>query len=335
MKPAKSRTATTPDSTRLHSYSEYGWLRGFNIVPSWGARIEQAWWDYDGGRFREEAALATQTHANCIRLWIEFTAWMADPGGVQRSFLDAVAAIDELGMKTMPCLFNRWRDETFDYGGTYNEDLYRNLEPRLDYVRALVQPLVADERILIWDLCNEPSVCRLDCFAPDPVAPWEMYWLSRVADVVRRTGAQQPITIGTHGTGRNIDLYAPLCDVLCCHPYAKTPEELAEILAVCAELQARHRKPMLSNETVPGCLDDAKRADCAKWTIPMMEDAGYGWMGWGMREGAAVSTRRDRYDSNGIDGQGFHAWFTRDGQLRPGLEFLTDKPRYPAPWIKE
>jgi len=34
---------------RLHDYPDYRWLRGFNIIPSWGARIEQAWWEYDGG----------------------------------------------------------------------------------------------------------------------------------------------------------------------------------------------------------------------------------------------------------------------------------------------
>jgi hypothetical protein len=50
-----------------------------------------------------------------------------------------------------------------------------------------------------------------------------------------------------------------------------------------------------------------------------------------MKEGWAVSTRRDRIDLNGIDGQGFHAWFTHDGQLRPGLEFLRDRPRFQRP----
>jgi hypothetical protein len=314
----------------IHYYSDYRWLRGFNIIPSWGARIEQAWWDYEPARFREEAALAVQTHANCIRLWIEFTAWMAEPDQVQESFMDAVTAINELGMKTMPCLFNRWHDRDYDYGGTYNEDLYRNLEPKLDYVRALVKPLAADERILIWDLCNEPAACNFD----DPIASREIHWLGRVADTVRRAGARQPITIGTYQGGQNMDIYAPLCDVLCCHPYGRTPEQQSEFLRVCADVQRRHGKPMLSNETVAGCLDDSRRAECAKWTIRMMEDAGYGWMGWGMREGRAISTRRDRFDSNGIDGQGFHAWFNSDGTLRKGLEFLREAPRFAAPWQK-
>lgn len=314
----------------IHNYQNYAWLRGFNIIPSWGARIEQAWWDYHPDRFRQEAALATLTHANCIRLWIEFSAWMADPDGVQESFMDAVTAIDELGMKTMPCLFNRWHDYDYDYGGTYDEDLHRNLEPKLAYIRTLVTPLAADERVLVWDLCNEPAASRLN----DPIAAYEMHWLSRVADTVRQCGAQQPITIGTHQAGTNMDIYAPLCDVLCCHPYGRAPEELQEMLAVCSAVQQRYAKPMLSNETVPGCLDDDRRAECARWTIQMMEEAGYGWMGWGMREGRAISTRRDRYDGNGIDGQGFHAWFTSDGKLRPGLEFLTEKPRLSPPWVE-
>ena len=107
----------------LHIYPDYGWLRGFSVVPSWGARIEEAWWSYDGARFREEVALARLVHANCIRLWIEFTAWMANPEKVTANFLDAVKAIGECGMKTMPCLFNRWHDRDWDYGGTYSETL--------------------------------------------------------------------------------------------------------------------------------------------------------------------------------------------------------------------
>jgi hypothetical protein len=89
---------------------------------------------------------------------------------------------------------------------------------------------------------------------------------------------------------------------------------------------------MLCNECIPGCLDDLRRADCARWSIAALEEAGYGWMGWGMREGKAISTRRDRYDGNGLDNQGFHAWFKADGSLREGLAFLREPPSRHAPW---
>jgi len=45
-------------------------------------------------------------------------------------------------------------------------------------------------------------------------------------------------------------------------------------------------------------------------------------------------TRRDRYDGNGINGQGFHPFFTKEGKLRGGLDFLTEQPNLRAPWEK-
>lgn len=55
-----------------------------------------------------------------------------------------------------------------------------------------------------------------------------------------------------------------------------------------------------------------------------------GWAGRG--EGKAISTRRDRYDGNGINNQGFHPFFTKEGKLRCGLEFLREKPAILPPW---
>jgi hypothetical protein len=46
------------------------------------------------------------------------------------------------------------------------------------------------------------------------------------------------------------------------------------------------------------------------------------------------SIRRDRYDGNGLGGQGFHPFFTKEGRLRGGLEFLTERPTIRAPWKK-
>jgi len=332
--PAQSARETPPHAKwprpTLHCYDNYGWLRGFNVVPSWGARIEQAWWDYDPRRFRAEIQLARQVHANCIRLWIEFTAWMADPDQVTARFLDAVAALDEAGMKTMPCLFNRWHNrDGWDYGGTYTEDLDRNWKPKLDYVRCLVAPLAADPRVLVWDLCNEPQALDQN----KPVNIKEHAWLVEVAATVRRCGAKQPVTIGTM-FGKNIEIYAPLCDVLCAHPYARTPAGLDGAIRSYAALRKAHGKPMLVNECIPGCLDDAKRAALARYYVQALPAAGLGWMGWSLREGKAISTRRDRIDGNGIDGQGYHAWFTKDGRLRGGLDFLREPPRMQAPWEK-
>ena len=311
-------------------YQDYGWLRGFSVVPSWGARIEQAWWDYHADRMREEIAPAREVHSNCIRLWIEFSAWMADPERVTANFFDAVSAIAEAGMKTMPCLFNRWHDRDWDYGGTYTEHLYRNWKPMFEYVHALVQPLAGDERILLWDLCNEPQAQNLD----SDLNRREFEWLAAIACCVRECGISQPITIGTTGAG-NIDVFAPLCDVLCGHPYAHDPAALDLLIRDFKAKSDLNRKPALVNECIPGALDDLVRAGVARFYTAQLSLAGFGWMGWAMREGKAISTRRDRFDTNGIKNEGYHAFFTKEGALRGGLEFLTEKPIRHAPWARE
>jgi hypothetical protein len=325
--PAHLAAAENAKKPTLHVYSDYAWLRGFSVVPSWGARIEEAWWNYDGARFREEVGLAKSVHANCIRLWIEFTAWMADPDKVTERFLDAVKAVDEQGMKTMPCLFNRWHDLTWDYGGLYNEDFVRNWKPKLEYVRCLVKPLAGDPRVLMWDLCNEPNAFNTD----EDWSKREVAFFTEVAAAARASGAKQPIMLGTM-YGANIELYAPLCDVLCGHSYMHTPAELKAQIESFQAISKKAGKAMLVNECMSGCLDDLRRAELVKYYTRMLSAAGFGWMGWALREGKAVSTRRDRYDDNGLNGEGFHPFFTGKGKLRGGLEFLQEPPKILPPW---
>ncbi len=318
---------------RLHWYAGYGWLRGFSIVPSWAARIEDAWWFYDPARMREEAALAKQVHANCIRLWIEFSAWMRDPDKVTANFMDAVDAIDEAGIKVMPCLFNRWHDNRYDYGGTYLENIFKNWQPQQDYIKALVTPLANDRRILIWDLCNEPQAgASWAKEMSEEGKKKEHDWLTMVAQTVRKCGVQQPITMGTM-VGANIENYADLCDVLCGHPYAHDQKGLEGLIAGFDGLRKKYKKPFLVNECIPGSLNDAARGEVARYYTDLLTAADMGWMGWALREGKAISTRRDRYDANGLNGEGFHPFFTKEGKLRDGLEFLTEKPKVLAPWL--
>jgi hypothetical protein len=99
-------------------------------------------------------------------------------------------------------------------------------------------------------------------------------------------------------------------------------------------LKQKTNKPFLVNECIPGSLNDQVRADVAKYYDELLSAAGFGWMGWALREGKAISTRRDRYDANGINKEGFHPFFTAKGKMRDGLEFLTQKPALRAPWEK-
>ena len=121
-------------------------------------------------------------------------------------------------------------------------------------------------------------------------------------------------------------------DVLCAHPYARDRQGLEGMIRSYESLRQKHGKPLLVNECIPGCLDDAKRAECRPLLHRIARCRRLRLDGLGLCEGKAISTRRDRYDGNGIDGQGFHPFFTKDGQLRPGLDFLTETPTKLPPW---
>jgi hypothetical protein len=332
--PPKVPKPSLPRPT-LHVYSDYGWLRGFNYIAPWGARVEDAWWFYDGAKMRADMALARSVHANTIRLWIEYTAWFRDPEGVTANFLDAIAAIDENGMKAMPCLFNRWHNPRFDYGGTHIENLVPAMPGYADYVRALVAPLVADARVLCWDLCNEPQGCHDVSFKQfsQELSEREYRWLMNVAETLKQTGAQQPVTIGTMNLP-NIAFYSPLVDVLCAHPYPKDRAGLEKYIAGFRNLVNKEKKPLLVNECVPGSDVDAVRGETHRYYWELLSAAGYGCMPWSLREGISIAARRDRMDGNGIDQKGYHPTFNVDGTLRAGHEWMRAKPKLRAPWEK-
>src|SRR3954465_11284190 len=100
-------------------------------------------------------------------------------------------------------------------------------------------------------------------------------------------------------------------------------------------MQREFGKPFLVNEPIPGALDDLVRADVARFYTEMLSAAGFGWMGWVIKEGLAIATSRELHDNNGIQGGGYHPFFTKEGKLRDGLEFLTEKPALRAPWEKD
>jgi hypothetical protein len=195
-------------------------------------------------------------------------------------------------MKTMPCLFNRWHDSRYDYGGTYLENIDKGWGIHQEYVRALVTPLAADDRVLIWDLCNEPQSGA--GWAKEMNAERskrEHDWLAAIAQTVRRCGARQPVTIGTM-VGDNIEAFADLCDVLYGHPYATDRAGLERLIAGFQALRQKLAKPFLVNECIPGGENDRERGAVAKEYCELLSRAGFGWMGWALNVTFCVGKSR-------------------------------------------
>ena len=107
----------------------------------------------------------------------------------------------------MPVLFNRWNNVALPMGMVADRDIatggygFEKFEP---YVQGLMNRFGNDDRVAVWDLCNEPQAPRLGA----DLNFREILWLSRVADWVRQS-SDKPITVGT-GKNDNVRVYAPL-----------------------------------------------------------------------------------------------------------------------------
>lgn len=63
----------------MPSCQDYCWLRGFNVIPSWGVRIEQAWRDYDAGVERTAAGYRVTVTAKTLVRDLTLFADRLDP----------------------------------------------------------------------------------------------------------------------------------------------------------------------------------------------------------------------------------------------------------------
>ncbi len=303
-----------------HDWSK---LCGFNYMPSYSAHLQYTWTHFQPEVWEREVPWALRFGSNCLRLWLDWSAFLA-VGDAKLDALDrALCILDANGLKAMPVLFNRWTDQLYPAGGVPNEVLLRadyGFRAFRPYVEALADRFGKDERILCWDLCNEPQ------------APWEAVdvnlkefaWLAWASNQLRQR-ATQPITIGTMFTD-NVRLYAPLVDVISFHPYTRKLGEMTVQCEAHLAIAAEYGKPLIATECCVGSLDDYERGLLAKDSIETLERFGIGWQAWQMVSGRFVTGSRERTDCNATrPWEGYMPFVLLDGTTRPYHEWLEER----------
>ena len=203
---------------------DYASIRGFNYLPSYAGNLQMQWTNFDRNVWEREVKWAKRFGTNMLRVWLDWNAWIALESELFNRFDEALGICNDNEIITMPVLFNRWNNDRLPMGFVSDRDLvaselgFGKFKP---YVSGLMDRFGRDERIGIWDLCNEPQTPNLS----DKVNFREAVWMSHVNDWVRR-GSDFPVTIGTMN-GDNIRVYAPLVDVISFHPYVASPGSTA------------------------------------------------------------------------------------------------------------
>ena len=307
-------------ATASHAYRH---IRGFNYQPSWSSSGFVIWRQFRPELFHRELGEGKRYFPgiNTIRLWLSFDAFAgADAVGqntVVKNFDTALQIADSHHLKVIPVLFNNWHSVP-DFGGIANEmiEYWMNDGDRnhtmpvnvfMAYLDAFASAHAADDRILIWDLCNEPF--------NSGVTKALQVWLASLYRRCKELKVRAPISVGMAPSVDHLELLEPVSDVLTIHPYGNQ-----KFLDAAIAYGEKVRKPVLASESCWGSLDDAERARIVARELSQLRDKDLGFLAHVLHHSLVADCHRPRYGP--VSGAGYMAFIEEDGSLRPHHEIF-------------
>ncbi len=274
----------TPEQAQAW-YAQQPWLVGCNFTPSTAINQLEMWQaeTFDPETIARELGWAQSLGFNTVRVYLHDLAWLADaPGFTARinRYLDIAFA---RGIRTLFTIFDDcWNTDphigpqpapkpfTHNSGWVQSPGKAVSCEPsqwaRLeDYIRAVVGALRADERVLMWDVYNEPG--------NNGLLEKSLPLLQKAFEWTRAAQPSQPVTAGLW-----LDLPAlnefllAASDVITFHNYNEPDHLMAQIQSlrvhnrplVCTEYMAR-RFGSTFQTNLP--VFKAERVGCYNWGL--------------------------------------------------------------------
>ena len=192
-------------------YEKQPWIVGCNFLPSTAINDVEMWQDetFDSDTIDRELALAKKWGMNSVRVFINYVVWEAEPEKLKSNFRQFLEIADKHEMCVMPILFDdcNFSGNVAKIGkqqepvpGVHNSGwvsspsiavLNNQAEwPKLKtYLQDMLLTFGKDERIIIWDLYNEPGNNGLNDINYFPLVKQIFAW-------AREVEPMQPLTIG-------------------------------------------------------------------------------------------------------------------------------------------
>ena len=199
------------------------------------------------------------------------------------------------------------------------------------YLSRVVGAFANDDRIVAWDLCNEPLMGHYVDDAESPLRQDEVRWLGWVFDICKALGTRQPLTIGNYPGLKALELTEPISDVLSFHPYYwwNRPESIVGSKAKfeafvdsCKEFADKIGKDLFASETVWGAVDDAQHVAIMHYTLGVLRDRGIGFIVHALHHSLVADLHKPEYGPVGWP-ECLH-FINPDGSLREGHEAFND-----------
>jgi hypothetical protein len=255
-------------------YSNQGWLVGANFIPSSAINQLEMWQreTFDTVTIERELGWAQSIGMNTMRVFLHDLLYKQDPAGLRKRMDIFLAIAQRHGIKTLFVLFDSCWDpfpklgkqrepKPFVHNSGWVQSpgqyaLKDSLEyPRLEkYVKDVVSWFAKDERVLGWDVWNEPdnmtgpSYEKLEL--PNKV-DYVLPLLKKAFQWSRSAGPSQPLTSGiwvgnwsSHERMKAIEqLQMEESDIITFHNYDNAEEFEKRIL-----LLQRYGKPVICTE---------------------------------------------------------------------------------------
>ncbi len=290
---SRAQTARWTEKAANDWYVQQPWLVGSNYIPSTAINELEMWQasTFDPQRIDKELGWAESLGLNTMRVFLHDLLWQQDAEGFKRRMVIFLTIAQKHKIRPLFVLFDSVWDPNPKLGkqrapkpGVHNSGWLQSpgaaalkdpsQYPRLEaYVKGVVGAFAKDQRILGWDVWNEPDNTNDGSYASlEPPNKEELVrsLLPRVFDWAREAGATQPLTSGVwNGDWSSIDKLSPMeriqlgfSDVISFHSYESPVVFEKRVLSlqhyqrpiVCTEYMARG-----NGSTFLGTLPIAKK----------------------------------------------------------------------------
>lgn len=285
------------------------WLVGCNFLPSSAVNDVEMWraGTFDPETIDRELGWAAGLGFNTVRVFLNFVVWQEDPAGLRQRFARFLEIAARHGIRTMPILLDdcnfagrvaQAADQPGPVPGVHNSQWVSSpphamvtdpsqWPPLETYVRDVVGAFGHDERIVVWDLYNEPGNGMEGSSLPLVEAAFR--W-------ARNERPTQPLTTGawTDFEGDLSRRAMELSDVVSFHGYDAVPGLEAKL-----DTCAAYGRPVLCTEWMARGMGSTFER-----VLPLLREREVGCWCWGLVAGRT---------------QTYYPWGSPEGAPEPAL----------------
>lgn len=269
-------------------YAAQGWRVGCNFIPSTAINQLEMWQEatFDPKTIDREIEWAQNMGMSAVRIFLHDLAYQADPAGMKKRMNTVLEIADRHGIKVMFVIFDDcWNDhprigpQPAPKPGIHNSgwvqspgvDVVNNPAewPRLEiYVKDILKTFANDQRILCWDLYNEPGNSN----QKDRTLPL----LTKVFEWARASNLSQPISAGLWTGNKKLNEFQlNNSDIITFHNYGDSSNLRKQI----HELK-KHERPVICTEWMA-----RTRNSIAETNLPVFKSENVSCFNWGFVSG--------------------------------------------------